>query len=43
MRGASLHADVFLVDQIMVKIADDGEVPGRVADAMAAVLNMMNV
>ena len=43
MRRASLHADVFLVDQIMVKIADDGEVPRRVADAMAAVLNMMNV
>ena len=39
----SFHADVFLVDQIMVKIADDGEVPRRVDDAMAAVLNMMNV
>ena len=43
MRGTAFHADVFLVDQIMVKIADDGEVPRRVADAMAAVLNMMNV
>ncbi len=43
MRCTSFQADVFLVDQIMVKIADDGEVPRRVADAMAAVLNMMNV
>ena len=43
MRCTSFHADVFLVDPIMVKIADGGEVPRRVADAMAAVLNMMNV
>ncbi len=39
----SFHADVFLVDQIMVEIADDGEVPRLVADAMAAVLNVMYV
>lgn len=37
------QANVFFVDQIVVKIADDGEIPRLVADAMAAVLNMMNV
>ena len=40
---ASFQANVFLVDQIVVKITDDGEVPRLVADAMAAVLNMVNV
>ena len=34
VRCTPFHANVFLVDQIMVKIADDGEVPRRVADAM---------
>ncbi len=42
-RCASFQADVLLVDQIMVKIADDGEVPRLVANAMAAVLNVMYV
>ena len=43
VRCTPFQANVFLVDQIVVKIADDGEVPRQVDDAMAAVLNMMNV